>query len=75
MTLLPQLAIDELSAVRQKRVKPIAEPRPVRQVALLTMPGNPKKRMVEALAKIVRASVPEGLRAIADQDHVLDRTQ
>ena len=75
MTLLPQLAIDELSAVRQKRVKPIAEPRPVRQVALLTMPGNPKKGMVEALAQIVRASVPEGLRAIADQDHVLDRTQ
>ena len=75
MTLLPQLAIDELSAVRQKRVKPIAEPRPVRQVALLTMPGNPKKGMVEALAQIVRTSVPEGLRAIADQDHVLDRTQ
>lgn len=75
MTLLPQLAVDELSAVRQKRVKPIAEPRPVRQVALLTMPGNPKKGMVEALAQIVRASVPEGLRAIADQDHVLDRTQ
>ena len=75
MTLLPQLAIDELSAVRQKRVKPIAEPRPVRQVALLTLPGNPKKGMVKALAEIVRASVPEGLRAIGDQDHVLDRTQ
>ena len=41
----------------------------------MTMPGNPKKGMVEALAQIVRASVPEGLRAIADQDHVLDRTQ
>lgn len=75
MTLLPQLAIDELSAVRQKRVKPIAEPRPVRQVALLTLPSNPKKEMVEALAQIVRASVPEGLRAIADHDHVLDRTR
>ena len=75
MTLLPQLAIDELSAVRQKRVKPIAEPRPVRQVALLTLPGNRKTGMVKALAEIVRASVPEGLRASSEQDQILDSTK
>jgi LysR family hydrogen peroxide-inducible transcriptional activator len=75
MTLLPQLAIDELSAVRQKRVKPIAEPRPVRQVALLTLPGNRKTGMVDALAQIVRASVPEGLRTNTEQDQILDSTK
>jgi LysR family hydrogen peroxide-inducible transcriptional activator len=73
--LLPQLAIDELSAIRQKRVKPIAEPRPVRQVALLTLPGNRKTGMVKALAEIVRASVPEGLRASSEQDQLLDSTK
>jgi LysR family hydrogen peroxide-inducible transcriptional activator len=75
MTLLPQLAIDELSAIRQKRVKPIAEPRPVRQVALLTLPGNRKTGMIRALAQIVRASVPEGLRASSEQDQLLDSSK
>jgi LysR family hydrogen peroxide-inducible transcriptional activator len=71
MTLLPQLAVSELSAVRQKRMKPISEPRPVRQVALLALPGHRRLGMVEALARIIRASVPEVLRVESSEDQVL----
>jgi hypothetical protein len=31
--------------------------------------------MVKALAEIVRASVPEGLRASSEQDQLLDSTK
>lgn len=71
ITLLPQLAVLELSVVRQKRMKPISEPRPVRQVALLALPGHRRLGMVEALARIIRASVPEVLRVESSEDHVL----
>ncbi|MEY3941463.1 MAG: hypothetical protein RIR07_349 [Bacteroidota bacterium] len=72
ITLLPQLAVAELSPVRQKRIKPIAEPRPVRQVALLALPGHRRLGMVEALARIIRSSVPEVLRAERGEDVVLN---
>jgi LysR family hydrogen peroxide-inducible transcriptional activator len=71
MTLLPQLAISDLSPVRQKRIKPIAEPRPVRQIALIAMPGHRRLGMVEVLARIVRASVPEVLRSEGNEDKIL----
>ena len=71
MTLLPQLAISELSTVRQKRIKPIAEPRPVRQIALLALPGHRRLGMVEALARIIRASVPEVMRSEGMEDRIL----
>lgn len=71
MTLLPQLAISELSTVRQKRVRPIAEPRPVRQIALLALPGHRRLGMVEALARIIRASVPEVMRSEGVEDRIL----
>jgi LysR family hydrogen peroxide-inducible transcriptional activator len=75
MTLLPQLAISELSAVRQKRIKPIAEPRPVRHIALLALPGHRRLGMVEALARIIRASVPEVLRSDSHNDRILATNQ
>lgn len=75
MTLLPQLAISELSPVRQKRIKPIAEPRPVRQVALLALPGHRRLGMVEALARIIRSSVPEVLRTELRDDQVLSASR
>jgi LysR family hydrogen peroxide-inducible transcriptional activator len=75
MTLLPQLAISELSAVRQKRIKPIAEPRPVRQIALLALPGHRRLGMVEALARIIRSSVPEVLRSDSLNERILSTHQ
>jgi LysR family hydrogen peroxide-inducible transcriptional activator len=71
MTLLPQLAVSELSVVRQKRIKPIADPRPVRQVALIALPGHRRLEMLEALAQIIRSSVPEVLRSERREDDVV----
>lgn len=71
MTLLPQLAISELTPVRQKRVRPIAEPRPVRQIALLALPGHRRLGMVEALARIIRLSLPDVLRS-EQHDQILN---
>jgi LysR family hydrogen peroxide-inducible transcriptional activator len=71
MTLLPQLAVSELSVVRQKRIKPIADPRPVRQVALIALPGHRRLEMLEALAQIIRSSVPEVLRSERREDEVV----
>jgi LysR family hydrogen peroxide-inducible transcriptional activator len=61
MTLLPQLAI--------------AEPRPVRHIALLALPGHRRLGMVEALARIIRASVPEVLRSDSHNDRILTANQ
>ena len=71
ITLLPQLAVSELAPVRQKRMKPLSEPRPVRQVALLALPGHRRLGMVEALARIIRSAVPEVLRSERADDHIV----
>jgi LysR family hydrogen peroxide-inducible transcriptional activator len=55
LTLIPELAIKDLSPSKQKGVKPIKDMLPVREIGLVTNRIFVKKRILEALQQTIRA--------------------
>jgi LysR family hydrogen peroxide-inducible transcriptional activator len=60
-TILPELAVNNLSTRDQKFVRQFKSPKPVRQVILATGPLSVKKSTMEALMKVISKSIPEEL--------------
>ena len=71
MTLLPELAVMELPKDKQGNAKPLSEPRPVRRIALVQLPGQRKQGIAAALASVIQAQVPAKLLKQVDQDLVM----
>jgi LysR family hydrogen peroxide-inducible transcriptional activator len=59
MTLLPYLAGLDINPELTKNIKPIAEPRPTREVSVIYRRTQLKIGLVNALADAIKASVPE----------------
>ncbi|MCC5916368.1 MAG: LysR family transcriptional regulator [Cryomorphaceae bacterium] len=59
MTLIPYLMALDLDEKERKWVRPVAEPRPVREIGLLYAKTQLKVHFIKALAKIIRSNVPE----------------
>lgn len=57
VTVLPELALRTLSAREMARVRPFAEPAPRREVSLVSREGFVRRRVAEALSKVVREVV------------------
>ena len=62
MTLLPELATYNLSPEDKKQLKWFKEPKPVREVSLVTHRSFLKKRLTEALYKAIKESLPMELQ-------------
>lgn len=58
VTILPELCVLDITAEERARVKPFAEPVPVRQVSLVTHRPGLKARLTRALADTIQAAVP-----------------
>ena len=71
MTLLPYLATLDLPSAQKTRIKPLAEPRPVRQISLVFAEGSPKRKAIEALASQILDRIPEKLRTTDTQSETL----
>jgi LysR family hydrogen peroxide-inducible transcriptional activator len=71
MTLLPELAVMELPKEKQGNAKPLSEPRPVRRIAMVQLPGQRKQGIAAALASVIQAQVPAKLLKQVDQDLVM----
>lgn len=61
MTLIPYLLAIDLPEEDQKLVKPIAEPKPTREVSLVYTRAELKIKVIEELEKIILSSIPEKL--------------
>ncbi|MCH8545543.1 MAG: hydrogen peroxide-inducible genes activator [Cryomorphaceae bacterium] len=61
MTLLPYLAVMELHESDKKWTKPLAEPRPVREIGMVFKHGHLKTNLINALKRVVQNNVPEKL--------------
>ncbi|HMY34464.1 MAG TPA: hydrogen peroxide-inducible genes activator [bacterium] len=60
MTLLPYLAVSELSDEKKKLyMRPFAPPAPKREISLVYNRSYPKKKILEVLEHAIRFSVPE----------------
>ncbi len=61
MTLVPHLAVTEMNDQDKKWIRPIAEPRPVREVGLMYLHGQLKSHLIKALKRVIQSSVPESM--------------
>lgn len=61
ITILPELAIRELSLKQKKLVRHFKKPTPMREVSIITHRDYLKKRMIEALKKEIIDALPEKL--------------
>lgn len=61
MTLLPYLHAIDLPEVDQRFVKPIADPKPTREISLIYTRAELKIKIINELGKIIKSVVPEKL--------------
>jgi LysR family hydrogen peroxide-inducible transcriptional activator len=62
ITILPELAINELNATQQKQLHYFKSPAPVREISLVTYRHFSKKRLVEVLSQEILESVPSHMK-------------
>ncbi len=61
MTLIPYLHALDLSEEDQKLVKPIADPKPTREISLVFTRAELKIKVIEEMERIILSSIPEKL--------------
>jgi LysR family transcriptional regulator, hydrogen peroxide-inducible genes activator len=63
ITLLPELATIDMSASEQANLRWFKEPKPVREVSLVTHRSFIKRKMTEALFNEIMAAIPDDLKS------------
>ena len=61
MTFIPELAIETLSPEQRKLVRPFALPRPTRPIVLCYHESFVRRRILQEMERILRASVPQAM--------------
>ncbi len=69
-TLLPELALAELSAKQLTKVRSFKSPEPVREISLITHKNYIKKRMLNALKEEILAIIPKAMKQKKKKDVV-----
>ena len=64
ITILPEMAVMEFSKSQQKLVKRLQEPRPAREVSLVTHRDHIKSKLLETLKEEIRAIVPKQMHKL-----------
>lgn len=67
MTILPELLLESLSDAEKLRIRPFAEPQPVRQVSLVTQNGYAKIKLMQILQTEIRQIIPQSLTQFTDR--------
>lgn len=69
-TLLPELALEELSSKQLSKVRHFKSPEPVREISLATHKNFIKKRMLNALKDEIMAIIPKAMKQRKKKDVV-----
>ncbi len=69
-TLLPELALEELSSKQLSKVRHFKAPEPVREISLATHKNFVKKRMLNALKEEILAVIPKAMKQKKKKDIV-----
>lgn len=67
-TLLPQMAVDQLSNAHKKLTRPFYRPIPTREVSLIHTKHCVKRKILDALEEEILASIPDQLRDFKKRD-------
>lgn len=68
MTILPSMAVNALTAKEKKQIRYFKNPAPVREISLVTWRHFMKAKMLEALAKEIRAHIPEEMKQLQKKE-------
>ncbi|MNY62084.1 hypothetical protein D3C86_1988440 [compost metagenome] len=69
-TLLPELALEELSSKQLSKVRYFKSPEPVREISLVTHKNFIKKRMLNALKEEILEIIPKAMKQKKKRDVV-----
>ncbi len=69
-TLLPELALAELTVKQLSKVRAFKSPEPVREISLVTHKNFIKKRMLNALKEEILAVIPKTMKTKKKKDVV-----
>ena len=69
-TLLPELALADLSTKQLAKVRSFKSPEPVREISLVTHKNFIKKRMLNALKEEILAFIPKTMKSKKKKDVV-----
>lgn len=67
ITIVPYLATLLLKPEQKKKLRPFADPKPVREVSLVAVEGFPRKKLLNSLLKQISATVPRGMRSLSNK--------
>lgn len=68
VTILPELAINDLSAADKKKVRHFKAPAPVREISIVTYRHFTKQRIIEALKSEIMAAVPPAMLSATQKE-------
>jgi LysR family hydrogen peroxide-inducible transcriptional activator len=58
-TIVPGLAISRLNANQKKKIREFPNPKPVREISLVTQKDYPRKKLLELVVSIIRKNTKE----------------
>ena len=70
-TILPHMAVTQISKENQDMVKNFAAPTPTREVSLVSSKDNVKQKILNALEETILSFVPDDIRQIRDKDKAI----
>ncbi len=69
ITIVPELAIRQLSAYRRKRLSMFSPPAPVREISLVSHPYNIKRKQLNAVMETIKKVIPNYMK---DREDVIN---
>jgi LysR family hydrogen peroxide-inducible transcriptional activator len=67
LTILPEMAVRELTKAQQQLVKPLQKPRPVREISLITHRHHIKTRLIKTVKEEILQTIPKPMRQLANK--------
>lgn len=68
ITILPELALRDMSSTQLKNIRYFKAPVPVREVSLVTYHHFAKRKLIDALAEEIAASIPDKMKRAGKKD-------
>ena len=71
LTVIPEMAIDNLSEMQKKNVRPFKNSTPVREISLITRKEYIRERLISIIEEEIKNAVPQSLKDPALKKYVI----
>jgi LysR family transcriptional regulator, hydrogen peroxide-inducible genes activator len=71
ITILPELALNDITAAQKENIRYFKAPQPVREISLVTFRHYVKKKLVDALKEQILLNIPAAMRTAEKKERIL----